>query len=246
MKTKQLSGGDSPYGQLGRSSARPGGRASTAGLWLSLILLALAAVTVPARGQAGAVLEFLQPTNHAVFSTLDEVPIVLRAFASDDVMLTAEVSAGRQLIGVASYCCALCPCFHPQPGDELILQIPVPREAGKPLSRTWQGWTNVPAGIHQLTARAVTQNGAVVDAAPVMITVLDLALRIHMGSDGTAMLVITEGSLVPGTYELEASEDLRNWTRLGPFLPGDVAAFYFDPPTEPPRASRFYRSVLVP
>ena len=222
------------------------GRLPGAGLWLGLLFLAGAAVHARCQGQAGAVLEFLQPTNHAVFSTLDEVPIVLRAYAPDDVILSAEVSADRQTIGQASFCCALCPCAHPLPGEETILQIPVPREAGRPQSRTWQGWTNVPAGIHQLAARAGTQNGAVVDAAPVTITALDLTLRIHMSADGTAILVITEGSLVPGTYELEASEDLRNWTRLGPFLPGDVAAFYFDRRTEPPRASRFYRFVHVP
>jgi hypothetical protein len=52
--------------------------------------------------------------------------------------------------------------------------------------------------------------------------------------------------LVPGGYDLEASEDLQKWTRLGPFLPGDVAAFYYDVPPTSAREMRFYRSVYVP
>jgi hypothetical protein len=39
---------------------------------------------------------------------------------------------------------------------------------------------------------------------------------------------------------------LRTWTRLGPFLPGNVAAFYYDDPPASARARRFYRSVRVP
>jgi len=56
-------------------------------------------------------------------------------------------------------------------------------------------------------------------------------------------LVIPQGSMVPGGYDLEASQDLQSWTRLGPFEPGNVAAFYFDVPPETAREKRFYRSV---
>jgi hypothetical protein len=90
-----------------------------------------------------ALLQFVEPTNNAVFSTLDEVPIMLRASAPDDVFLTADVLANN------------------------------------------------------------------------------------------------------GGYDAEASEDLRTWTRLGPFLPGNVAAFYYDDPPPDKRDRRFYRSVRV-
>jgi hypothetical protein len=112
--------------------------------------------------------------------------------------------------------------------------------------RPWQGWTNVQAGSYRLTARAAGKNGTLVEAAPVTITVLDLHLEIFMNSDGRVTLVISQGSLVPGGYDLEASQDLRTWTRLGSFEPGDVAAFYFDVPPESARERRFYRSVYVP
>jgi len=192
------------------------------------------------------VLEFIQPTNNALFSTLDEIPIVLRAVASNDVFLTGEVFANNGKIGDVSYCCALCPCYRPQPGQETTLQIPVPWENGKPPPRSWRGWTNVPARSYRLTARATGENGTIVEAAPVTITVFDRTLYIFVRSDGSVVLVILQGSMTLGGYDLEASQDLLTWTRLGPFEPGDVAAFYFDVPPETAREKRFYRSVYLP
>jgi hypothetical protein len=77
----------------------------------------------------------------------------------------------------------------------------------------------------------------------VTITVVDRRLEVFVQSDGSVTLVIREGSLVPGGYDLEASLDLRTWTRLGSFAPGNVAAFYFD---QDHAARRFYRSVYLP
>jgi hypothetical protein len=195
---------------------------------------------------ASPVLQFIEPANGAVFSTRDEIPIVLRAFATNDVFLTADVFADQFKIATASYCCALCPCWAPQPGDETILQIPVPWDGTRPPPRPWQGWTNVPAGTHRLTARATGDNGTMVEAAPVTITVIDRTLRIFLRADGGATLVIDQGSLVAGSYDLEASQDLRAWTRLGSFEPGNVAAFYFDVPPDNARAKKFYRAVFIP
>jgi hypothetical protein len=87
-----------------------------------------------------------------------------------------------------------------------------------------------------LTARATGDNG----------TVLDLTLRISVRADGAVALVIPQGALVAGGYDAEASEDLRTWTRLGPFQPGNVAAFYFDDSPVGGRERRFYRSVRTP
>ena len=209
-------------------------------MWLGLAHAGAAAETnLP-------VLQFVEPTNNAVFSTLDEVPIVLRASAPDDVFLTAEVLANVQTIATASYCCRLCPCARPLPGQETLLQIPVPRQEGIAWPRTWQGWTNVQAGSYSLKARATGENGTVVGAEPVNITVLDLTLRIFVRADGGVTLVIPQGSMVAGRYDAEASQDLHTWTRLGPFQPGNVAAFYYDEPPPSKRERRFYRSVRVP
>jgi hypothetical protein len=85
----------------------------------------------------------------------------------------------------------------------------------------------------------------VAEAVPVNITVLDLTLRIFVQTDGAVTLVIPQGSLVAGGYDAETSQDLHTWTRLGPFLPGNVAAFYYDDPPADARGRRFYRSVRV-
>lgn len=215
-----------------------------AGLGGGLLAMWLApAHASPAAESNLPVLQFVEPTNNAVFSTLDEVPIVLRVSAPDDLFLSADVLANHGTIATAVFCCPFCPCPRPQEGQETILQIPVPWESGMPPSRIWQGWTNVQAGSYRLTARAVGESGTAVEAAPVNITVLDLTLRIFVGADGSVMLVIPQGSLVTGGYDAEASQDLRTWTRLGPFLPGNVAAFYYDDPPASARERRFYRSV---
>jgi hypothetical protein len=85
-----------------------------------------------------------------------------------------------------------------------------------------------------------------VEAAAVTITVVDLALQLSLMDDGASLLVLPEGALVPGGWDLEVSEDLTHWTRLGAFSPGAVAAFYRDPPSASPRGSRFYRAVYTP
>ncbi len=170
----------------------------------------------PLGGAQLPVIEFLEPTNSAIFSTLDEVPIVLRAAAPNDVFLTASVFANQIQIATVSYCCALCPCARPLPGEETILQIPVPWNGGSPPPRTWQGWTNVSARSYRLTARATGENGGVVEAVPVTITVIDRALRIFVRSDGTVTLVIPEGSGgKPRPAQVDASGSLSTRGRSG-------------------------------
>src|SRR4051812_35126206 len=94
------------------------------GFFKKLFLLKLVALLVMVEFTAVAsdaelpVLEFIQPTNGAVFSTLDEIPIMLRAFASNDVFLNADVFANQRKIATVSYCCAFCPCFRPVAGQE--------------------------------------------------------------------------------------------------------------------------------
>jgi len=196
-----------------RRSRAPSALARLAIFGAALLGLAVA-VRPTAAADESPVLEFIEPTNHAVFSTLDEVPIVLLGFATNDAFPSAEVRADAQLIGTAIYCCPLCPCPYPFEGQPTTLQIPVPWNGGERPPRTWQGWIHPPAGTHWLTARAVGRNGTMVEATPVAITVIDRTLRISLRADGTVALVIPQGSLTPGHYEAEASADLQHWTRL--------------------------------
>ena len=74
-------------------------------------LIALMPVTPECLAQAGdggtPILQFLQPTNGAVFSTSDEIPMVLHSFAPNDVFPTADVLANQSKIATVSYCCTL-------------------------------------------------------------------------------------------------------------------------------------------
>lgn len=191
------------------------------------------------------VLQFIQPTNGAIYSMRDEIPVVLRASAPNDIFLSADIFANtHQRIATALYCCPTCLCVRPDPGQETILQIPVIYN-GVPTGRLWQGWTNVPAGEYQLTAKAIGENGTILQATPVNITVIDRTLHIGRNADGTVVISITMGAMTRGSYDLEISTDLKTWIRLGEFSPGNVAAFYWDKP--PPAVTvRFYRAVYLP
>jgi len=197
----------------------------------------VALVTI-AHGQAPT-LEFLTPTNNAVYSGGDTIPLVLRAIASNDAFLTADVFANSVKVATVSYCCPACPCFLPRPGDETRLQYPVPSNG-----TSGHGWTNAQPGTYRLTARAVGQHDTL-DAPAITVSVVDRRLEIYPDANGRIILRIPFGAMVTGGYDLEISEDLRTWTRLGSFGPGNVAAFYWDDPPPEVRV-RFYRSVYTP
>lgn len=191
-----------------------------------------------------AVLEFIEPADGGIFSTLDEIPVALRAFAPGDAFFSAEVKVDGRVLATAQYCCPMCPCPKPPDGQETTLRIPVPWNGGTPPKNPWQGWRPGHPGIYRLTATAIGRNGTVLESAVLTITVIDLNLRISVGSDGGVILVLPQGSLVSGGFDLEASDDLTVWARLGPFQPGAIAAFYYDtPPAETRR--RYYRAVRL-
>jgi hypothetical protein len=99
---------------------------------------------------------------------------------------------------------------------------------GMPPPRIWQGWTDAHVGVHRLTAQAVSEKGSNVQSTTVTITVIDPTLYLYPNVEGGFILRIPQGAMVPGGYDLEVSADLVKWTRLGPFGPGNVAAFYWD------------------
>jgi hypothetical protein len=210
----------------------------------AICLTSLFAAARRARAGESAALQFLEPAAGAIFSTEDEIPLSLKAFAPDDVVLSAEFFANNSPGGSVAYCCQFCPCPLPKPGLETVLRIPAEWNSGLPPARMWRGWKPPHAGVFRLTASATGQNGTVLIAAPVTITVVDLNLHIFLNSEGGVMFVIPQGSLVPGSYEMEASENMISWARLGPFQPGNVAAFFVDQPPAGTRAI-FYRAVYT-
>jgi hypothetical protein len=196
-------------------------------------------------GGESAFLQFVEPAAGAIFRAGEEIPLSLKAFVPDDVVLSAQISVNDAPEADAVYCCPLCPCPQPKPGQETILRIPAVWNSGPPPAELWRGWKPPHAGVFRLTASATSQNGTVISAAPVTVTVVDLDLYISLNPEGGVLFVIRQGSLVPGGYEMEVSEDLLTWARLGEFQPGAVAAFFADVP--PPGATAlFYRAVYTP
>lgn len=216
-------------------------RVGFSAIGLGLLLLTSATGT----GQS-AVLEFVEPSDGAVYSTLDEIPVALRALDANDVFLSAEVLVDGRVLGTALYCCPWCPCPNPPDGQETALRLPVPWNGEPPLpANPWRAWQPGHPGIFRLTAQATGRNGTVVETGPITVVVFDPHPRLQVGADGSVTIVLPEGSLVPGGFDLETSDDLRVWNRLGSFLPGAVAAFYYD---QPPAGTlhRYYRAVRVP
>ena len=197
-------------------------------------------------GGDSPVLQIVEPAEGAVYSTTDEIPVLLRAFAPNDVFLSAELFANNSKIATVAYCCSFCPCAFPSEGQQTILRIPAQMNGSFPPAYPWQGWREPAARNYRLTARAVGMNGTIVDAVAVNITVIDLTMRMSLQPDGNVVFVIPQGSMVMGGYDMEASADLHTWTRLGPFSPGNVAAFFQDDSPADTRRRRFYRAVFVP
>lgn len=194
----------------------------------------------------GPELEFAEPLAHSVYSNKDEIPVLIHASAAEDAILAAELFVDGDSVGDASFCCPFCPCAYPSDGMDTWLQRFAPWVDGKPPEKMVEGLPPLRAGMHRLVAKAVSRNGIVIESRPVTVLVVDRSLTIHRQTDGTVVLVIPEGSMTPGHFDLEASPDLNAWTRIGEFSPGNVAAFFTDPPRIPPWPNRYYRSVFVP
>ena len=191
-------------------------------------------------------LEVVAPVHGGVFALSEAIPLVLHAAVADDVITRAEVLVNGEPLATAVFCCVWCPCARPWAGQETTLQLPAVWDGVGEPPPPWRGWRAPRAGTYQVAARGLGEEGTEVVAAAVTITVVDLALQLSLMDDGAAWLVLPEGALVPGGWNLEVSEDLTNWTRLGAFSAGAVAAFYLDPPPSAPRGSRFYRAVYTP
>lgn len=194
---------------------------------------------------AGSLLEFQEPNQGSVYPYGAEVPVVLRAQADDETVTWASVFVDGQLNGIAGYCCPFCPCFAPMPGMMLELQIARSWDTVGG-GNVWRGLTNLPPGVHRLTAQADGSGETHLESTPRTVTVLNpgaLDLRVSEGLTGQLLFVLPEGSLVPGGFDLWLSRDLRGWTRLGPFSPGNVAAFSTDQPDPQDDQPRYYRAL---
>jgi hypothetical protein len=213
---------------------------------LTLLLTVTAAVTAFAQHQQAAEpkLLFIEPNSGSHYEAGAEVPFVLSAYAPDDVFASAELFANGEHFANAVYCCPLCPCAVPTPGITTTLQIP----GDPPPADPWRGWVFTTPGIYTLTARSVGENGKVLQAGPITISVappLDLSLHVTLNADGTLRFWVPEGSLTPHGMAMEMSHDLIIWQRIGMLDPGNVAAFYVDHPDPADTRPRFYRAIKL-
>lgn len=178
-------------------------------------------------GAPEARLDILEPFQGALLASSVPIPLqALGVFTRGEIDRSVEFFANGELVGRSS------PVATGRPSIPCLPNVHV------------FTWTNPPAGRHILTARSEIGLNQFVEAPPVPIVVFDSTLQISLDTDGTVRFVIPQGSLAPGYYDLESCSDLRTWTRLGPFEPGNVAAFYFDRPPLP--AQRFYRAAFHP
>jgi len=198
---------------------------------------------------AGPMLEFLEPAPGQEFFRHAEIPLALRGQIPGETITFAEVFVDGRPAGIARYCCTLCPCPPPEEGAEMTLRILANSEPPDP-ENPWRGIRNVAAGPHTLTAMAFGSGGTLVEAAPVTVTVLltsraDQILEVAWNPDGRLAFRLPEGSLVPGGFDLWISHDLVQWTRLGSFSPGAVAAFASHTPDPSDPRPQFYRAVRL-
>ena len=207
------------------------------------LLLALVGVTSVLSGQS---LEFLAPADRASFAVGTEIPLVLRGQIPDGVVAAAAVFVDGWPVGTAVYCCHLCPCAFPTAGMELVLQLPAPWDGSFP-ANPWIGLRGLAPGTYRLTATATVGLTGLLEAPAVTVTVLatrpESDLHMIQGSDGRLLFVLPEGSLEPGGVDLWLSHDLTDWHRLGPFDPGNLAAFFADTPDPADPRPRFYRAL---
>jgi len=192
-------------------------------------------------GVAETHFEFLDPAPYSAFIEGSEIPLVLAAQVEGETVTMAEVFVDGEPAGTAIYCCPVCRCPPPINGSRIELRLPS-LAGGSP----WQGLTNISRGFHQITATATGSGGTVVSAAAIEVVVLagdDLRLRVSTDADRQLLFVLPGGSLVFGGFDMWVSHDLKGWTRLGPFEPGAVAAFFRDQPDDADPRPRYYRAL---
>jgi hypothetical protein len=194
-------------------------------------------------------LQFIEPKDGQLFIAPASVPIVVRGYSPDTVFANAELFANQTRIATLTFCCYLCPCAFPIPGIATTLQIPVVGNEFPP-PRSWQDWTNVPAGTYRLVAKSMGQSGVMVETPPITVEVipsgLDLRLRVNLSADGSMQFVIPDGSLVPGQFVLEASDNFLTWNHVADFSPGNMFAIAEVQPGATVPKAQFYRARRKP
>lgn len=105
-------------------------------------------------------------------------------------------------------------------------------------------WTNLPAGVYTVYARAYDNQGASSTTAPVRFTVNPPAPAGILNRTGAPGFELTLKVPQPGLYRLETSTNLVNWVSLGSFYCNTNLSFLDSSATNHPR--RFYRAVSTP
>jgi len=129
-------------------------------------------------------------------------------------------------------------------GESRLVFIREP-DPGTRILHSWT-WTRPPLGVHTLTVWGTTGQGkSLAGRSPVTIISgrpLNLELQIRVDRVGRAHFVLPEGSMAGYGFDLWEGVDLKTWRRLGPFLPGDVAAFFDLELDASDERSKFYRA----
>jgi Zn-dependent metalloprotease len=104
-------------------------------------------------------------------------------------------------------------------------------------------WNNVPAGQYRLIARAIDNLGLAADSTPVHVTVAAPATRprlVNVRLTGTGAIEFRFEGTPGARFQVQASTDLKTWTKVGEVVLGPNAAPFVDEaPKQTPH--RFYR-----
>jgi hypothetical protein len=207
--------------------------------------LLLIALTAPLSVLAAGFLEFAEPADNARFVEGAEVPLVLRASLPDGFISSADVFIDGRLLGTALYCCRLCRCAPIVNGATNELRLPAPLDGGT-ADGVWTGIRDLAPGTYRLTAVATDGTGKLPEARAVTVTVLPadgFRLRVQQGDEGLLLFTLPMGSMLDVGFDMWISHDLVEWRRLGPFEPGNVAAFFRDRPDPADSRPRYYRAL---
>jgi Zn-dependent metalloprotease len=121
-------------------------------------------------------------------------------------------------------------------GDRLLRT-----ETARPFSMIW---SDLPAGVYTVYARAYDNQGASATTAPLRFTVKPPAQAAVINRVGAPGFEFALSLPQAGLYRLEASTNLVDWVSLGSFLSSTNFGYLDSSVTNYPQ--RFYRAVLTP
>jgi Bacterial Ig domain/Calx-beta domain len=171
-----------------------------------------------------ATLVINSPKNAATFTAPAEIAITATAIDPKGYISRVEFLANNQSIGVS---------------DIQFFRAPDP---GTPIQHLLD-WRSVPVGKYTLTATAKDAAGAVVNSAPITVTVTAAPTLTLTPQGQAAGLRVSFPGESGRVYRIQSSSDLINWADLGTAETRDGTVELLD--NAPSGAHRFYRAIPV-